>query len=275
MADEVPSDWYLTHPVTETLLTAPPGCGKTEGIARWLRVVAARGELAPPRRALGLTFSNKAKANLKSRLRSELGPRWWKLATVTNFHGWAFHLYQHHCFSLGRSPLELAPQRGWQATTVRAICKEYGCDRDELQQTLRSCKVGSFDEDIVLERLEASGSQAALAYERRIREEGRVDYDDLIRLGLLVLGRDEVVGLYRERSTSSSWTRYRICRSVSTNLPPRSHPVELCGQVTRRKGSTGSPVRSRARCWTRSSSETLERSSSPTPTVLVLRCFAP
>lgn len=199
VADEAPSDWYLTHPVAETLLTAPPGCGKTEGIARWLRVVAARGELAPPRRALGLTFSNKAKANLKSRLRSELGPKWWKVATVTNFHGWAFHLYQHHCFSLGRSPLELAPQRGWQATTIRAICREHDCDRDDLQQTLRSCKVGPFDDDTVLERLEASGSAAALAYERRIREEGRVDYDDLIRLGLLVLGQDRMVALYRER----------------------------------------------------------------------------
>lgn len=192
-------DWYVSHPIAETLLTAPPGCGKTEGIARWLRVLVERGELLPPRRALGLTFSNKAKANLRSRLRRELGPRWWRWATVTNFHGWAFHLYQHHCTSIGLDPVEIAPQRGWQATTTRAICREYECEEEELQRVLRSCKLGAYDDDTVIERLDAHGMGAALAYEQCIRETGRRDFNDLIRLGLLVLGEPRVVSLYRER----------------------------------------------------------------------------
>ncbi|WP_195210236.1 UvrD-helicase domain-containing protein [Actinomarinicola tropica] len=192
-------DWYVSHPIAETLLTAPPGCGKTEGIARWLRVLVERGELLPPRRALGLTFSNKAKANLRSRLRRELGPRWWRWATVTNFHGWAFHLHQHHCTSIGLDPLEIAPQRGWQATTTRAICREYECEEEELQRVLRSCKLGAYDDDTVIERLDDYGMGAALAYEQRIREAGRRDFNDLIRLGLLVLGEPRVVSLYRER----------------------------------------------------------------------------
>ncbi|MFN0028393.1 MAG: UvrD-helicase domain-containing protein [Acidimicrobiales bacterium] len=198
---EAPPDWYLNHPVVETMLTAPPGCGKTEGIARWLRSLVERGELRPPRRALGLTFSNKAKANLRSRLRRELGPRWWRWATVTNFHGWAFHVYQHHCTSIGLEPLEIAPLRGWQATTTRAICREYGCEEEDLQRALRSCKLGAIDDDTVIERLEDCGMAAALAYERRIREAGRRDFDDLIRLGLLVLEHPGVLSLYRERFT--------------------------------------------------------------------------
>lgn len=199
MSDEHRPDWYLVHPIAETLLTAPPGCGKTEGIARWLRVLVERGELLPPRRALGLTFSNKAKANLRSRLRRELGPRSWRWATVTNFHGWAFHLYQNHCTSVGLDPLELAPQRGWQATTKRAICREYGCEEEDLQRALRSCKLGPYDDDTVIERLEGCGMNAAIAYEQRIRGDGRRDFDDLIRLGLLVLEHPGVVSLYRER----------------------------------------------------------------------------
>ncbi|MCZ7537921.1 MAG: ATP-dependent helicase [Acidimicrobiia bacterium] len=201
MPDEEPSDWYLTHPIAETLLTAPPGCGKTEGIARWLRVLVERGDLVPPRRALGLTFSNKAKANLRSRLRREVGPRWWRWATVTNFHGWAFHLYQHHCTSVGLEPLKIAPQRGWQATITRAICREYGCEEEDLQRALRACKLGAYSDDTVIERLDSCGMHAALAYEHRIREEGRRDFDDLIRLGLLVLEHPGVVSLYRERFT--------------------------------------------------------------------------
>jgi DNA helicase-2/ATP-dependent DNA helicase PcrA len=199
MSEEEQSDWYLTHPVVETLLMAPPGCGKTEGIARWLCALVERGDIRPPRRALGLTFSNKAKANLRSRIRRELGPRWWRWVTVTNFHGWAFHVYQHHCTSIGLEPLQVAPQRGWQATTTRTICREYDCEEEDLQRAVRSCKLGAFDDDTVIERLEDCGMAAALAYERHIRDAGRRDFDDLIRLGLLVLDHPGVVSLYRER----------------------------------------------------------------------------
>lgn len=192
-------EWYLTHPITETLLTAPPGCGKTEGIARWIGSLVAQEQLTPPRRALGLTFSNKAKANLRSRLRGELGPRWWRWATVTNFHGWAFHIHQHHCSSIGREPLELAPQRGWQARLVRSVCAEYSCEDDELRSVLRTCKVGAFDDEAVLDNLVVAGHHGAIEYESRLRAARRVDFDDLLRLGLLVLEHPGVVALYRER----------------------------------------------------------------------------
>lgn len=199
MAKAAPRDWYLEHPVSETLLTAPPGCGKTEGIAQWVSAVIRRNEFKPPRRALGLTFSNKAKANLGSRLRQELGPRWWHWATVTNFHGWAFHVYQRHCVSIGYSPLEIAPQRGWQASLMKSIRDDYSCDEVELGRALRSCKVGPYDNDTVLERLENYGLQAAIEYERRLREAGRPDFDDLLRLALLVLQNSRVVSLYSQR----------------------------------------------------------------------------
>ena len=199
MAEETPRDWYLEHPVSETLLTAPPGCGKTEGIARWVSAVIRRNEFKPPHRALGLTFSNKAKANLRSRLRHQLGPRWWHWVTVTNFHGWAFHVYQHHCTSIGCSPLEIAPQRGWQAGLIKSIRDEYSCDEAELGRALRTCKIGPYDKEAVLENLENYGLQAAIEYERRLQEAGRPDFDDLLRLALLVLQDPRVLSLYSKR----------------------------------------------------------------------------
>lgn len=199
VAEPTSTDWYLEHPISETLLIAPPGCGKTDGIARWVKAVVGRNELKPPRRALGLTFSNKAKANLRSRLHGELGPRWWRWVTVTNFHGWAFHVYQHHCASIGRSPLKKAPQRGRQASLVRSICNEYSCDATELGHALRTCKIGPFSEKTVLEKLESHGLQAAIEYQKRLQVDVGVDFDDLLRLGLLVLQNRKVVSLYRER----------------------------------------------------------------------------
>ena len=192
-------NWYESHPISETLLRAPPGCGKTEGIARWLAMLVQSGELESPRRVLALTFSNKAKANLRSRLREQLGLGWWRYVTVTNFHGWAFHVYQHHCSCIGREPLKIAPQRGWEKALVSAVCADYGCDTEALNHALRACKVGVFDDDRVLENLDSYGLAAAIEYERRLRTDERVDFDDLIRLGLLVLQDERVRSMYDER----------------------------------------------------------------------------
>lgn len=71
---EAPPPWYDIHEVEPALLLAPPGCGKTEHLARWIASITERGLIAPPYRVLGLTFSNKAKANLRARLRVCVGP---------------------------------------------------------------------------------------------------------------------------------------------------------------------------------------------------------
>ena len=51
----------------------------------------------------------------------------------------------------------------------------------------------------MLGKLDRFGFRAAMEYEKRIRAAGRVDFDDLLRLGLLVLEHPGVVSLYRQR----------------------------------------------------------------------------
>lgn len=185
------------HGVEPGLLLGPPGCGKTEQIARWVASLSARGLVRPPMRVLGLTFSNKAKANLRARLQHHLGLRWYRHALVTNFHGFAFRVYQHHASAVGRQPVEIAPQRGWLRALLNRVVNSTKCDRDELCAVLRSAKVGPFDDDEVLQRLDAAGFAPAVKYEQSLRANGRVDFDDVMRLGHLVLRCHEVADLYR------------------------------------------------------------------------------
>lgn len=191
--------WYLDHPIANALLLSPPGCGKTETLARWIGGLVKRGLIRHPHQVLGLTFSNKAKANLRARLARELGSQWWRHARVMNLHGFAFHTYQHHASAIGRKPLERSPQRGWQDRTIKAVTRTTGCDETELRATLRSAKSGLFTEEQVLSRLEEANFPAALEYEHRVRAEGRFDFDDLIRLGLWTISEPRVLELYRAR----------------------------------------------------------------------------
>jgi DNA helicase-2/ATP-dependent DNA helicase PcrA len=189
--------WYETHGIEPGLLLGPPGCGKTEHLARWVHALSQRGDIRAPRRVLALTFSNKAKANLRARLRRELGPRWHRVAFVTNFHGLAYRVYQHHASAIGREPLAIAPQRGWLAAFTTKVVKATGCDRDELAAALRHAKHGPFGDDEVIARLQDAGVEAAAFYEDALRSQERADFDDVIRLGHLTLCLPEVQHLYR------------------------------------------------------------------------------
>lgn len=62
-------------PISNILVVAPAGCGKTEALAARAAAVVTRGDVRLPRKVLGLTFSNKARDNLASRLGTTLGPR--------------------------------------------------------------------------------------------------------------------------------------------------------------------------------------------------------
>ena len=190
-------EWHQAHGISPALILAPPGCGKTEDLARWTASVVNRGLIVHPQRVLGLTFSNKAKANLRSRLSTTLGPRWHRHAAVTNFHGLAYRVYQHHASAIGRSPLEIAPQRGWLRKLTNQVAKETGCDRDDLAAVLRAAKCGVYEDDQVLERLAEAGLEAALVYEESLRAQNRVDFNDMIRLGLLAIAHPGVSELYR------------------------------------------------------------------------------
>lgn len=83
-----------------SLIVAPPGCGKTEVLA--YRAEHLISTLKPNQKILALTFTNRARANLRDRLREVLGAeRSRRFVTVRNFHGHAADIVLSHYRSIG------------------------------------------------------------------------------------------------------------------------------------------------------------------------------
>jgi DNA helicase-2/ATP-dependent DNA helicase PcrA len=104
-------------PAANLLAIAPPGCGKTELLAR--RAVHLLGVLEPHQRILALTFSNRAKQNLRERLLRTLGPqRFSRHVRVANFHGHAADIIRAHGRTLGLDPNTPMPGRSTLADAI-------------------------------------------------------------------------------------------------------------------------------------------------------------
>lgn len=191
--------WYETHPLAPALLLSPPGCGKTEELAKWAQSLITRELVRPPSQILGLTFSNKAKANLRSRLRRFLGVGSHHYVMVTNFHGFAYHVFQHHSYAVGMDPLPHAPRKGWLSSLLNEVAAGNYISKNVLAGALRTAKVGPHDDDEVMSRLEEADVPGALEYEARLRAAGERDHDDVLRLGLLTLQVEAVRHLYDAR----------------------------------------------------------------------------
>jgi DNA helicase-2/ATP-dependent DNA helicase PcrA len=189
-------DWVNSPYVCDALILAPPGCGKTEILAQRARALARLGLLRDGQ-VLALAFANKAAQNMQNRFRHVLGPAADRLICVSTFHSFAYRLIRHH------GPLvtdRLDPQRGHPLQPHRRILREviddYGVNRDDLSRELRSAKMGLYTDEEVVNRI---SSEAARAYETRLRAEGCIDYDDAIRLGLLLVAMPTVVASYQAR----------------------------------------------------------------------------
>jgi DNA helicase II / ATP-dependent DNA helicase PcrA len=86
------------HEGPALLVVAPAGCGKTEALTLRVAGLIKRGTVAHPRRVLVTTFSNRARDNVRDRLRSYLPFADMRdRVTISNFHGF-------RRVSFGRTP---------------------------------------------------------------------------------------------------------------------------------------------------------------------------
>lgn len=185
-------------PVGNILVIAPAGCGKTEALAARAHAVLNRDEVPPPKKILALSFSNKAKDNLSRRMRSAIGAGWRQRVWVTNFHGLSGRLIRAHGVTVGVAPDIVFPEEPWRRR-VRAELRISWANRnlEAFESALTNSKCGPFDDTEVMQRLQKYGYGPAVAYEERLREEGRLDYDDMLRHGSRILAVPGVARLYR------------------------------------------------------------------------------
>jgi DNA helicase II / ATP-dependent DNA helicase PcrA len=179
----------------DILLTAPAGCGKTQALATRAKALVASGAVAAPHRILALTFSNRATDNLRSRLRVVMGVRYWDRVTVTNFHGFARRLILAHGESIGVGADVIMPQRGW----LRQARAEAGItwrNAERVDAHLRDAKSSPRTDAEVIKYLKDTHDAEALRLAERLRDENRLDYDDLLRYADLILAHPAIARLY-------------------------------------------------------------------------------
>lgn len=195
-------EWCDQEGLEDTLIIAPPGCGKTELLARRAAVCVHRSTLPVGRMILALTFTNKARDNLSSRMAQHVGPGFRRNVTVINFHGLALHLYKRHGYVLDDSVRELLPDDRALRLIERGVFEQFNVPRaaqQEIRFAIREAKAGPFTDAEVLDRLEVSGSAAAVEYEQILQAESRMDHDDVLRFGLRIMQTAGVAQLYAER----------------------------------------------------------------------------
>lgn len=184
------------------LVVAPPGCGKTEILAK--RAAFLVGLLRPGQKILALTFSNKAQQNLRERLVRELGSaRWRRYITVRNFHGHATEVLRAHARTIGLpSDFPLPGKR-----TLKLAIDPYTADlpigmalerRSKIETALRAAKQQPLDDREVLVALVNGGDRAALGIERDRQRHGLLHYDDLLRHAQRLLRIKPVANLYQQ-----------------------------------------------------------------------------
>ena len=177
------------------LLIAPAGCGKTEALAYRAKSIIQRGDVKHPRKLLAVTFSNKAKENLSSRMSAHIGRNWRQIVTVTNFHGLAARIIKNHGAVVGLRRDTLLPDKRWRGERLKELGIGYK-DGPIFERILREAKRDGADDEQVLNRIKDSGFDVAVEFEKELQRENRLDYDDLLRHAQRILSNRQVANLY-------------------------------------------------------------------------------
>lgn len=181
------------HDDLSLLIIAPAGCGKTETLALRAKSLLSRQIIKAPQHILMTTFSNRARDNMKDRLRRHLSPQEMRLVTVSNFHGLSTRIIQAHGHVIGLDPGTLKmPRSDW----VKEQCHKLGLyqrDINEVMTRLSSIKRQALSDEEVMAQLRGF----ALSIEESRVKEGQLTYDDLPRLAELILANNQVAELYQ------------------------------------------------------------------------------
>jgi DNA helicase II / ATP-dependent DNA helicase PcrA len=214
----------ITHPLSPLFLVAGAGAGKTSVIAERIDWMVDEGK-ARADQILALTFTNKAAANLKEKVRTRLGTD--ADVTVATYHSFGAVLIADHALELDLPPdtTLLNKAQAWQllysvfddlrfdrrrtlsprillddALALASRCADHLVTTDVLAADCELImKEGRWKmPEKAAERLELC--RVVAAYEQRKRERHLIDYGDQIRLAVrLMQEHADVADAYREQ----------------------------------------------------------------------------
>jgi DNA helicase II / ATP-dependent DNA helicase PcrA len=173
------------------VIVAGPGSGKTRTLTqRIVRLVTNHRVVGE--HCLAITFTRRAAAEMRERLREGLGWRAGDVAVHT-FHSLGLVMLREHANAAGL-------QRGFQvaseAQRVAALAKSLDLPQPHAQGLLRAISKS------VRAGIAPSGeaAKAGAAYQKILSDNNWIDFDDLVSLAVRLLeGNPDVAALYRQR----------------------------------------------------------------------------
>jgi DNA helicase-2/ATP-dependent DNA helicase PcrA len=207
------------------LVLAPPGCGKTEVLAMRAAHLLETGLVRPRRKIVTLTFTNRARDNIRQRLNTQLGEsRVRRTVDVVNFHEFAVRLVQAHGNVVGLTGEIAYPNKTWMK---KALASHGGGWREQRDagEVLASAKRQPLNDGQLLERVVGSGDELAIAVERQRQDAGYLDYGDLLRHAQLILRNERVAEVFQEHYDAVlidefqdlTLQEFEIARSITSN----------------------------------------------------------
>lgn len=181
------------------LILAPPGCGKTEVLAR--RAAHQVTSLETNQRVLALTFTKRARSNLEERLRTVLGhARTQRQILVRNLHGFATQVVLAHGRTIG---LDMESIELPKTSTMRKAMEAAGGGTVmyDAERVLSEIKRLPLSDAEVLTALRERGDAPEYLLAGRVeharQEANQLHYDDLLRHAQRLLQIPAVARLYQ------------------------------------------------------------------------------
>jgi DNA helicase-2/ATP-dependent DNA helicase PcrA len=197
----------ITHIKGPLLVLAGAGTGKTTVITYRIGYMLEQG--VAPDNILAVTFTNKAAAEMRQRVRALLPQADHDALTISTFHSFCCAVLRRHIHKLGFPKRFGIADEGDQNDLIRQCMNEYGIKKDELDH--RFFKNGISDAKNMLHTADDIRDMGKMAwfetlakvytlYNEKLRDMALVDFDDLLMLTVRLLNEnDELRGKFQDR----------------------------------------------------------------------------
>jgi uncharacterized protein (TIGR00375 family) len=189
----------VAHEGGPLIVVAGPGAGKTRVLTHTIARRVDHG--LPPERCLAVTFTRRARDELRDRLAAQVGDAADRI-TVATFHGLGLLILREQCKRLG---LDAGLKVADEPTRLGVLRQLSAGDKPAaLASRISASKRAVAAADGSPAAPGADDADAALAarYDAALRERGLVDMDDLLTVPVTLLGGDPALAeAYRSRWT--------------------------------------------------------------------------
>ncbi|MUK88430.1 DNA helicase PcrA [Ornithinibacillus sp. L9] len=197
----------VKHTEGPLLIMAGAGSGKTRVLTHRIAYLMGEKEVAP-RNILAITFTNKAAREMKERVSRLVGPEG-EYMWVSTFHSMCVRILRRDIERIGYSRNFTILDSGDQLSVIKQIMKDFNIDTKKFEPRAVLGQISAAKNELVTpEKYEENAgdfysrqiSKVYTEYQKRIRKNQSLDFDDLIMQTIHLFNRvPEVLEYYQRR----------------------------------------------------------------------------